>query len=234
MKQLSFEEFRRRAKAIQRARKIFMDNGLTDRNLNNAFRAYQELLAEEKRDVSIPAAAVPPMDFIIFENIMPTCPKCNHNPTVIREINIPKGPSNRNGYNSAWLCEKCAWERYSFLTLHEWAKILNDPERVKNIKEIDGSDQKIADPNIDFVLKKAQPLEISDATLRPFHYIRCPECGGKVSHVNLPPKGRENRYGYKTLWVCQICAWEKLKYETLGEEHDRLKKEAKKGNPIRL
>lgn len=52
MNKLSEEEFKDRMGAIQRARRIFIEPGLTN-NITTAFRIYQEVFAEREREIFI-------------------------------------------------------------------------------------------------------------------------------------------------------------------------------------
>ena len=52
MRELSQEEFEDRTLAIQRARSIFIESGLT-KNITHAFEAYQAIFAEREREIFI-------------------------------------------------------------------------------------------------------------------------------------------------------------------------------------
>ena len=55
MKKLTFEEFQNRVNEVNKAYRIFKP--LTN-NMTDAFILYQEVLAEEKMDVMIPASSM--------------------------------------------------------------------------------------------------------------------------------------------------------------------------------
>ena len=54
---------------------------------------------------------------------MPACPECGEK-LVVRSINLPKGPRNRNGWKSLWCCigGDCVYEDYSIMTVEEQQK----------------------------------------------------------------------------------------------------------------
>lgn len=55
MRTLTEKEFADRVQALQRAKKLFIDTGLTN-NITNAFIAYQTIFAEREREIFIHAA----------------------------------------------------------------------------------------------------------------------------------------------------------------------------------
>lgn len=78
MKELTFEEFRDRAEAIQRAIHIFIDSGLTD-NITHAFAAYQDIFAERERDIFVNFQNYPTSDmqaYITLRYKRIKCPDC--------------------------------------------------------------------------------------------------------------------------------------------------------------
>lgn len=61
-----------------------------------------------------------------------------------------------------------------------------------------------------------------DGLVRP----RCPECDANLmlAIINIP-KGRKNRNGYKTLWQCPVCDYEKYSKKTINDWLKELKME---------
>lgn len=76
MKTLTSEEFEDRVRALARARKIF--NNLTGNNITNSFIAYQEVLAERQREISMPLPNIPRPTSgveVSYEEVI--CPDCS-------------------------------------------------------------------------------------------------------------------------------------------------------------
>ena len=114
MKKLNYEEFNRRTLEVNKAYRIFKP--LTN-NMTDAFRLYQEVLAEEKMEVFISTATsgnkpLSPLDD--FER--PKCPECQ---TDLR-LRVGAKDENEKEWNTAWFCEKCQAEFYSDKTVQEW------------------------------------------------------------------------------------------------------------------
>jgi hypothetical protein len=116
MKKLSFDEFQKRINEVNKAYRIFKP--LTN-NMTEAFRLYQDVLAEEKMEVSLPSEAFgerPPTPFDDRER--PLCPDCN-SPMRFRMI-----PQNDEGVNTQLVCEKCDLVLDSEKTMQEWLNLL--------------------------------------------------------------------------------------------------------------
>lgn len=139
MKELTGEEFNDRMIAVARARKIFIESGVTN-NISKAFELYQEVLAEHYRDVFLDtySGGKRQQTFIDTNYIRPNCPTCRRagrgtQPLYLRIINIPQGRDNVKGYKSEWVCvhPNCIYEEYSFNTLEDWMNELprKDPSR---------------------------------------------------------------------------------------------------------
>jgi hypothetical protein len=115
MKKMDYEEFIKRTAEIFKANKIF--GNLTNDNLSASFTIYQELLAEEKREVFMSTKTggngVPT---IMDEFRRPTCPDCNI------DMRLKGGATDMQGkfWNTAWVCEKCLTEYYSEKTVNDW------------------------------------------------------------------------------------------------------------------
>ena len=116
MKKLTYEEFQKRVTEVNKAAKIFAP--LTN-NISEAFKLYQEVLAEEQMEIFVSTAvmgkqAMTPMDD--FER--PLCPDCN-SPMRFRII-----PPNDENVNTQLVCENCDLVLDSEKTIQEWYKIL--------------------------------------------------------------------------------------------------------------
>lgn len=124
MKQISLDEFRDRAEAIARARKIFIPH-LT-KNISIAFELYQEVLAKQERDrflTTVTGGRAPMTWLDQYER--PKCPSCDE-PLYLRIINTPKGTQNQRGWKTCWEClgPNCIYEEYSKKSVNEWVKRL--------------------------------------------------------------------------------------------------------------
>jgi hypothetical protein len=98
MKELTYEEFNDRMMAINRAKRIFSDSGLT-KNITVAFELYQEVFAEREREIFIKSSQLSeftgsPIDK--FER--PLCPDCN---TVMGFRIVPP---NSDGIKTQLIC----------------------------------------------------------------------------------------------------------------------------------
>jgi len=97
MRELTPEEFSDRMLAIQRARHIFIETGLTD-NITHAFQAYQSIFAERERQIFLAINQdnryKSPMDK--FER--PLCPTCGSN------MRFRQLPENEQGYKMQLIC----------------------------------------------------------------------------------------------------------------------------------
>jgi len=127
MKKLTSEEFRDRVGAVARTQKIFTPH-LTN-NISIAFEIYQEVLAEQERQLVISKERE--RDYGLLANIQrPICPDCSKE-LGLRLINIPQGKGNLYGYNSSWICEdpECSYEEFSIKTLNDWLDTLPQKEK---------------------------------------------------------------------------------------------------------
>jgi hypothetical protein len=116
MKQMNYAEFSKRVTEVNKAYRIFKP--LTN-NMTDAFRLYQEVLAEEKMEIFVSAATMgnrpmTPMDD--FER--PLCPDCN-SPMRFRPV-----PQNDEGVNTQLVCENCDLVLDSEKTMQEWYQML--------------------------------------------------------------------------------------------------------------
>jgi len=118
MKKLNYAEFQKRISEVNKAAKIFAP--LTN-NISEAFKIYQEVLAEEQLEVFVSTAvmgkqAMTPMDD--FER--PKCPECD------LDLRLKVSPVDAEGvkWNTAWVCVQCQAEYYSDKTVGEWMQEL--------------------------------------------------------------------------------------------------------------
>jgi len=116
MKTMNYNEFLHRILEVNKAFKIF--SPLTN-NMTEAFRLYQEVLAEEKMEIFVSAAVMgnrpmTPMD----DCERPLCPDCN-SPMRFRII-----PPNDENVNTQLVCENCDLVLDSEKTIQEWYQML--------------------------------------------------------------------------------------------------------------
>jgi len=118
MKTMNYNEFLHRILEVNKAYRIFKP--LTN-NMTEAFRLYQEVLAEEKMEVFVSSATggnrpVTPMDD--FER--PSCPECESD-MMIRTV-----PMNDEGVVTQLVCsnDSCDVVLDSKLTLEGWMEVL--------------------------------------------------------------------------------------------------------------
>jgi hypothetical protein len=116
MKTMNYNEFLHRILEVNKAYRIFKP--LTN-NMTEAFRLYQEVLAEEKMEIFVSAAVMgnrpmTPMD----DCERPLCPDCN-SPMRFRII-----PPNDENVNTQLVCENCDLVLDSEKTIQEWYQLL--------------------------------------------------------------------------------------------------------------
>lgn len=119
MRKLTREEFHDRLDALQRARRIFIESGLT-RNISVAFDTYQELLAEQERKSKITKELADGRIGGLFDEYeRPECPECGQK-MFFRWV------KDAEGINSQVVCgnPKCDVAFNSPKTIIEWAKEL--------------------------------------------------------------------------------------------------------------
>lgn len=116
MKKMNYEEFQLRVNEVNKAYRIF--SPLTN-NMTEAFRLYQEVLAEERMAVFMETEIygnrpMTPMD----DYVRPLCPDCN-SPMRFRILQ-----QNDEGVNTQLVCESCDLVLDSEKTIPEWYDIL--------------------------------------------------------------------------------------------------------------
>lgn len=116
MKKMNYAEFQHRTNEVNKAYRIF--SPLTN-NMTEAFRLYQEVLAEEKMEIFVSTAVfgnrpMTPIDD--FER--PLCPDCN-SPMRFRVLK-----PNDEDVNTQLVCENCDLVLDSDKTIQEWYQLL--------------------------------------------------------------------------------------------------------------
>ena len=120
MKKLTQEEFEDRIRAIQRARKIFIESDLT-RNITTAFELYQEIFAEREREIFLSTQVYGNKPLTIMDRYeRPKCPDCNSD-MMFRQV-----PENKEGIKTQLVCssEGCQTVLNSEEDLNWWMKNL--------------------------------------------------------------------------------------------------------------
>jgi hypothetical protein len=85
MKKMGMAEFEDRVLALQRARKIFIETGLTN-NVTHAFEAYQEILAEQERERTLSKSLIERDPTFMDRYERPRCPTCGAE-LLFRQVN---------------------------------------------------------------------------------------------------------------------------------------------------
>jgi uncharacterized protein with PIN domain len=87
--------------AIQRAKKIFVETGLTN-NITHAFEAYQEIFAERERQIFIATNMFSNRPRTVMDKYeRPKCPECNE------DMQFRIIPENDEGIKTQLVCTKC-------------------------------------------------------------------------------------------------------------------------------
>jgi hypothetical protein len=117
MNKLNFKEFQKRVNEVNKAYRIF--SPLTN-NMTEAFRLYQEVLAEEKMEVFVSTATGNRPMTPIDDFVRPKCPECDIElmlRTNVRDV-------NEKVWNTSWFCQTCLTDYYSDKTVQEWMQEL--------------------------------------------------------------------------------------------------------------
>lgn len=119
MKKIDYKEFSDRLQEVAKARRIFIPN-ITN-NITVAFELYQEILAEERRDVfvsTITGGREAQTEMHDYDR--PVCPEDNI-PLYLKVMAV-----DRDGkiWSTSWYCKKCGIEFYSDKTTDDWIKEL--------------------------------------------------------------------------------------------------------------
>jgi hypothetical protein len=98
MNKLNGEEFKDRIGAELRARRIFIDSGIT-RNISVAFGIYQNVLAERKRELVLKVGKHGDRPRTWFDQYeRPRCPECG------AELRFRPVPQNKEGVQMQLVC----------------------------------------------------------------------------------------------------------------------------------
>ncbi len=110
------EERSDREMAIHRARRIFVNSGLTD-NITIAFQLYQDIFAEREREIFVNAMSY---GSFMDKYERPQCPSCQS------DMKFRIVPLNDEGIKTQLVCpnEECDTVLDSKLSLEEWMGIL--------------------------------------------------------------------------------------------------------------
>jgi len=117
MKKMNLEEFHKRVAEVNKAARIFAP--LTN-NVTDAFRIYQEVLAEEKMEVFISSVMGRRPLTQLDAFVRPSCPECESD-MMIRTV-----PMNDEGVVTQLVCsnDSCDVVLDSKLTLEGWMEVL--------------------------------------------------------------------------------------------------------------
>jgi hypothetical protein len=125
MKRMSKEDFADRVMALERARRIFIESGLTN-NISIAFEAYQAILAESDRQLQVANDQIDGrFGSVLDEYERPECPACGR-PMLLQ---IFKATEDRPE-TTRLFCSfaKCDTAFDSDKTLDEWKDLLRKKE----------------------------------------------------------------------------------------------------------
>ena len=116
MKTINFSEFQHRTNEVNKAYRIF--SPLTN-NMTEAFRLYQEVLAEERMELFVSTQVMGNRPLTPMDDVeTPLCPDCN-SPMRFRII-----PPNEENVNTQLVCENCDLVLDSEKTIQEWYQLL--------------------------------------------------------------------------------------------------------------
>lgn len=125
MNKLSKDEFNDRTLAILRARKIFIDSGVT-KNISLAFELYQAVLADREREIQLSTQTAGNRARTFLDNYeRPKCPDCG------ADMMIRRVPPNDEGVNTQFVCSNDACDTVldSHMTLQEIIQELERKEK---------------------------------------------------------------------------------------------------------
>lgn len=117
MRELTYEQYQDRLKAINRAMAIFSE--LTNNDITKSFQLYQAIFAEREREIFLDTMALGNRPITVMDRyIRPQCPDCNGD-MMFRQV-----PENAEGVKTQLVCQPCGIVLDSELTLDEWQKEL--------------------------------------------------------------------------------------------------------------
>jgi len=129
MKKLRLEEFQDRINAVVKARKIFIPH--ITKNISIAFGLYQEILAEQKRDIFLNTISGGQRSKTFIDRYKrPKCPKCGKE-LGLRILDELTEKENPKGWRTCWVCPdsfiedaECFYEEYSRKSVNDWMQEL--------------------------------------------------------------------------------------------------------------
>lgn len=135
MKNLTSAEFNDRIVAVARARRIFIDSGVANKNITTAFILYQDVLAETERQLTLASSIAGVRNPRIMDRYeRPKCPECG------AEMFFRTLAVNEEGFKTQLLCsvESCDTVLSSTLTIEDWTKELKELENgSRQVKKIE-------------------------------------------------------------------------------------------------
>lgn len=213
MKKLTREEFNERLRytvrklftdaqrrdRIKRAKKIF--NNLTDNNISDSFEIYNEMLAEfeweKEHRTSIHGRKL--RDYMDYMVKRPRCPECGSE-LRLAEVNTFEGDRIEEDPDAKtfWMCPRmeCGYESQFYKeSINDWLKKLPQRETDAELK-----------------------INAERRRLISEYLPECPECGYHPWELKVvkTPKGKSNRFGWKSVFRCASCGHEKYYKETHG------------------
>lgn len=142
--------------------------------------------------------------------IIKPCPECTDDMHVY-SVNDTSCTQVGGRNRSQWYCATCGYAEYSKKTPMQVAKRLL--REVYPQLSIDTKYQ-----------KEFLEWEVAMKMVRPFPED-CPKCNKTMYlHKISTPTGNRNRYGYKSLWFCEHCGYEKYTKNTMIEEIVKLRR----------
>ena len=123
MKNLTSAEFNDRIVAVAKARRIFIDSGVANKNISTAFILYQEVLAETERQLTLSSNIAGVRNPRIMDRYeRPKCPECE------AEMFFRTLAVNEEGFKTQLICsnDSCDTVLNSILTIEDWTKELKE------------------------------------------------------------------------------------------------------------
>ena len=137
------------------------------------------------------------------------CPECDN---LMSLYPVNTNNSNRVGgkYRCQWYCHSCSHSIFIKRTVPDTlnrAKIQNAPKKLEFVNA-----------------RESLAFEIASFLKRPLDSA-CPDCGKVMELLRVcTPVGRSNIYGYKSVWFCDNCLYEKYLKHDIKEEAIRLRR----------
>lgn len=187
MKNLTISEFNDRILSLQRARKIFVESGLTN-NITVAFAVYQEIFATRERTLILNTVLHGKRSPTAFDSFRrPTCPKCGY------DMRFRLAGNRKQGLEVQLLCDnmQCDTVLSSNVSMDTWLLWMQD----KN-----GGDP----PEVLSTLQMSSKHAPIPGSKYQWLTDSCPQCGGLLYEMEKccgAPEG---------LIECSKCDWQSL------------------------